>query len=71
MWLWSITWCAKWRALSSASAQPGSDGEDWSSQRSEAALVAHVRNRVDHYLSPPVVAEVLDGFDQFEQGLRK
>jgi len=69
MWLWSITWCAKWRALSSASAQAGADGEDWSSERSEAALVAHVRNRVDHYLSPAVVGEVLDGFDRFERGL--
>ena len=70
MWVWSITWCAKWRALSSASARAGADGEDWSSERSEAALVAHVRDRVDHYLSPAVVGEVLDGFDRFERGLR-
>ncbi|WP_300653347.1 hypothetical protein [Hydrogenophaga sp.] len=70
MWLWSITWCAKWRALSSASARAGGDGEDWSSERSEAALVAHVRNRVDHYLGPAVMAEVLDGFDRFERGMR-
>ncbi len=69
MWLWSITWCAKWRALSSASANSGADGEDWSSERSEAALVDHVRNRVDHYLSTEVVAEVLEGFNQFECGL--
>ncbi|MES2838993.1 MAG: hypothetical protein V4794_01800 [Pseudomonadota bacterium] len=40
MWLWSITWCAKWRALSSASAQVGADGEDWSSERSEPALAS-------------------------------
>lgn len=70
MWLWSITWCAKWRALSSASARAGADGEDWSSERSEAALVAHVRERVDHYLSAAVVGEVLDGFDRFERGMR-
>ncbi len=70
MWLWSITWCAKWRALSSASAQVGADGEDWSGERSEAALVDHVRNRVDHYLSTEVVAAVLDGFDRLERGLR-
>jgi hypothetical protein len=70
MWLWSITWCAKWRALSSASAQLGADGEDWSSERSEAALVSHVRNRVDHYLSIEVVDAVLHGFDGFERGLR-
>ncbi|MDO8888429.1 MAG: hypothetical protein Q7V16_07595 [Hydrogenophaga sp.] len=69
MWLWSITWCAKWRALSVEAARTGADGEDWSSQRSEAALVDHVRNRVDHYLSTEVVAEVLEGFNQFECGL--
>jgi hypothetical protein len=70
MWLWSITWCAKWRALSSASARAGADGEDWSSERSEAALIDHVRERVDHYLSAEVVDMVLDGFDGFERGLR-
>ena len=36
----------------------------------EAALVDHVRNRVDHYLSTEVVDAVLDGFEQFERGLR-
>ncbi len=70
MWLWSVTWCAKWRALSGVSAQAGADGEDWSSERSESALVSHVRERVDHYLSADVVGEVLDGFDRFEHGLR-
>lgn len=70
MWLWSITWCAKWRALSSASTHASADGEDWSSERSDAALVDHVRNRVDHYLSADVVNSVLDGFDRFERGLR-
>lgn len=51
MWLWSVSWCAKWRVLSSQTARTGGDGEDWSAQRSEAALVAHVRGRVDDYLS--------------------
>ncbi len=69
MWLWSITWCAKWRALSAAAARNGADGEDWSGERSEVALVAHVRDRVDHYLSAEVVGVVLDGFDRFERGL--
>jgi hypothetical protein len=69
MWLWSITWCAKWRALSGVAAEARADGEDWSGERSEAALVAHVRERVDHYLSPAVVDEVLDGFNRFERGL--
>jgi aminoglycoside phosphotransferase (APT) family kinase protein len=52
MWLWAVTWCAKWRALSNAPRRAASDGEDWSAARSEAALVQHVRGRVDEYLSP-------------------
>lgn len=52
MWLWSMTWCAKWRVLSSRAAHAGPDGEDWSAERSDTALVAHVRDRVDHYLDP-------------------
>ena len=63
MWLWSITWCAKWRVLSSREARAGGDGEDWSGERSEAALIAHVRGRVDHYLSPEGVARVIDELD--------
>lgn len=63
MWLWSITWCAKWRVLSSREPRSGGDGEDWSGGHSEAALVAHVRGRVDHYLSPEGVARVIDELD--------
>jgi Phosphotransferase enzyme family len=70
MWLWSITWCAKWRALSAACAPAGADGEDWSSERSDTGLIDHVRGRVDHYLSTEVVGTVLDGLDGFERGLR-
>jgi hypothetical protein len=51
MWLWSATWCAKWRVLSGRSAGVTADGEDWSAQRSAQSLIAHVRGRVDHYLS--------------------
>lgn len=60
MWLWSVTWCAKWRVLSAGPARGGGDGEDWSGERSEAALVAHVRERVDHYLSAQGVQRVVD-----------
>ncbi len=60
MWLWSVTWCAKWRVLSGRAARAGGDGEDWSAARSDAALVAHVRERVDDYLSPAGVARVVD-----------
>lgn len=59
MWLWSVSWCAKWRVLSSQSARAGGDGEDWSAQRSEAALVAHVRERVDDYLCVEGVERVV------------
>ena len=69
MWLWSISWCAKWRVLSDAPRQAGADGEDWSSAHSDAALVNHVRNRVDHYLSAPVVASVVADFDALDRAL--
>ena len=69
MWLWSITWCAKWRVVSGAAAQSTADGEDWSTRHSDAALVTHVRERVDHYLSAPVVARVLEEFDALDQAL--
>ena len=52
MWLWAVTWCAKWRVLSDRPAAAGADGEDWASANSEDALVNHVRGRVDCYLSP-------------------
>lgn len=63
MWLWSVTWCAKWRVMSPAEAGAQADGEDWSIARSEPALVRHVRNRVDHYLSEAGVQRVLQEFD--------
>lgn len=56
MWLWSLSWCAKWRVLSRHDAAASADGEDWSAEKSEDALVRHVRERVDCYLSAPVVA---------------
>jgi thiamine kinase-like enzyme len=59
MWLWSMTWCAKWRTLSAQEARAGGDGEDWAVQKSETALIDHVRGRVDHYLDPET-AERLD-----------
>lgn len=62
MWLWSVTWCAKWRVLSLLPPRDDASGEDWSVQASEPALVDHVRERVDHYLHPLVVAQVLDEF---------
>ena len=67
MWLWSISWCVKWQALSSLPAKVTVDGEDLAAEVSDAALIAHVRERVDHYLSPGVVGQVLEEFDALEK----
>lgn len=69
MWLWSITWCAKWRVLSAAGAPADAQGEDWSAGQSDAALVDHVRGRVDHYLGAEVVARMRAEFDALEEAL--
>ena len=64
MWLWSVTWCALWRAQSGAAPRDRPHtGADWSSDLSEPALVRHVRGRVDHYLEPDVVLRMLAEFD--------
>ena len=67
MWLWSVTWCAKWRVLSGRSAGVSADGEDWSAQRSAQSLIAHVRGRVDHYLSPEAVGWVQAEFETLDR----
>lgn len=69
MWLWSITWCAKWRVLSRQRANVSATGEDWSAERSDDRLVAHVRERVNHYLSAPMVEQVLASFDPLDRAL--
>jgi hypothetical protein len=70
MWLWAVTWCAKWQALSGRRAATGGDGEDWSGEHSEDALIAHVRERVACYLSAYVIAEVDAEFEALERALR-
>ncbi len=66
MWLWSITWCVKWQALSGRAATTGGDGEDWSAEHSTPALVSHVQERVSHFLSEDVVAQCLGEFKALE-----
>lgn len=66
MWLWSVTWCAKWRALSARPADSGAAGEDWSGENSEADLIRHVRDRVDHYLDPAIARHVDAEFDTLD-----
>jgi aminoglycoside phosphotransferase (APT) family kinase protein len=61
MWLWSVTWCAKWRVESRAArkaAAAGGSAEDWSAELSGADLVAHVAGRVADYLDPETIARV-------------
>ena len=59
MWLWSISWCGKWRALSRRAridaGRARTNAEDWSAENSDPALVAHVAARVGDYLSAPTV----------------
>ncbi len=62
MWMWSVTWCAKWRVKSQEAAMTGARAgrstEDWSAELSDPALVAHVGDRVDHYLDPATIERV-------------
>jgi thiamine kinase-like enzyme len=62
MWLWSITWCAKWQVASGAPPSRNARGQDWSRQHNSEALNAHVQERVAHYLSPPVVRRMGEEF---------
>ncbi len=64
MWLWSVTWCAKWRVLHGHGRRQadGAASQDWSAELTDDATVAHVRNRVDTYLSEAVVDRVLTEF---------
>ncbi|MGY4876977.1 aminoglycoside phosphotransferase family protein [Vreelandella aquamarina] len=57
-WLWSLTWCAKWRAQHLNQQDAERRGEDWSAELTDAAVIAHVRDRVEHYLSPMVIEQV-------------
>ncbi len=70
MWLWSVTWCAKWRVLSQQPRRLSGDGEDWSDSMSEQQLHRHVCDRVDDYLSPQRVAFVMDEFQALDRALR-
>ncbi len=53
----ALTWCAKWRVLyrRGRPADRANGTEDWSAENSDPALIAHVADRVDLYLSPEVV----------------
>lgn len=68
MWLWSVTWCAKWLT---ESVKPknvdGAGGQDWSQANSDASLIRHVRSRVDDYLAPSTINQVLAEFNELNR----
>ena len=70
MWLWSVTWCAKWKALSQTKSDQSQHGEDWSADNSAAELVRHVRDRVECYLSPAIVRRVREELQELPAALR-
>jgi hypothetical protein len=72
MWLWSVTWCAKWWVESRQAAETAAAGktstENWSAALSTDTLVAHVADRVADYLDPETIARVrADWQDAAEQ----
>ena len=66
MWLWSVTWCAKWKVESRASVveqkHRAENTEDWAQANNPDDLVNHVRDRVDHYLQGDVINRIRDDF---------
>jgi thiamine kinase-like enzyme len=67
MWLWAVTWCAKWRVLSPRQSASTPEGEDWSQALTAQALVEHVRGRVDCYLSHAAIERVVDEMATLER----
>lgn len=69
MWLWSVTWCAKWKVQSAAAAvehkHRAENTEDWAADNNPDDLVAHVRERVDHYLEVEVIARMQGEMDSY------
>ena len=51
----AITWCAKWQVMHlrelRAAKHQAETTEDWSAENNDPAIVAHVAERVSHYLS--------------------
>lgn len=68
MLLWSLSWCCMWRVTHRGDGA-AHRGQDWRAGLSEAALVQHVRNRVDHYLSPGRPQHLLEGVKAFSAKL--
>ncbi len=58
MWLWSVTWCAKWQVKQRENTDPHSSTENWSATLSEEALIRHVADRTNHYLHPETIHKI-------------
>jgi aminoglycoside phosphotransferase (APT) family kinase protein len=62
MWLWSVTWCAKWavesREARVADKHAVASTEDWSAENTGGNLIDHVAGRVECYLSDAIIARV-------------
>ncbi|NJN45480.1 MAG: aminoglycoside phosphotransferase family protein [Candidatus Competibacteraceae bacterium] len=77
MWLWSVTWCAKWRVLSAQAEKDDKhrleSTEDWSAGLSHNELVRHVAERVADYLNPDTITRVRNDWlgDNALTGLRQ
>ncbi len=71
IWLWSVTWCAKWWSLHGRERDLSAQGEDWSTALSDPQLIAHVAERVAHYLSAPIVVRVVDETRYLQQRLTR
>lgn len=66
MWLWSVTWCAKWQVQSREAAGVSDSTENWSAELSEDSLVAHVADRVADYLDPDTIAQVRTDWSELD-----
>jgi len=62
MWLWSVTWCAKWAVESGRTyldaKHKAASTEDWSANNTDSNLINHVAGRVSTYLDPAIISHV-------------
>lgn len=68
MWLWSVTWCAKWAVESRDAAlvdkHAAASAEDWSADNTDGALIDHVADRVRCYLSDSIIDRVRSEWEE-------
>lgn len=69
MWLWSLSWCARWLSLNHESSDETHHGEDWSGELSEDQLIAHVRERANHYLTERCIRGVIEEWQHLARAL--